>query len=532
MFSLRIHSLELVDAAGVGPRSVTSAPNSVPNPHSRDSLDAPNSIRGIVHLYRNLPPHPPASYAAVASSSSSSSSTALPLPLPSHDSLLPLPVIFSSFLFLAFFISCLTIICLQPMRGKLLFLLAIANALSPDDFLWVCDSYLQHASNITFIRNDGMEDRYSVLLDFDDQIAADRCYLELNGCRFPSSDVGGACHVLFLLQADFTQSLEIAATPPLGSTELPTCPICIERLDQDITGIVTTTCDHSFQCSCVSKWVNSSCPVCHLCQDLSAKPTCSICETNENLWICVICGFVGCGRYKEGHAFRHWKDTQHCYSLDLETHRVWDYVGDNYVHRLNQSKSDNKLNKLRSKQEPDEIYGSCACSEDSGFSGAILSSKVDTIVEEYNALLASQLETQRQYYEQLISEARDQKEHFSSSVESGVNMKLQEIQQKIENVKKENRQLADMNGDLTRSQNIWRQKLEEIEERERETLKLKDIMIRDLEEQLRDFTVCIEAQKTIGKMTDADDVRGGMLLPVPSPPEKGKKSSRSNRRRN
>ncbi|KAJ4745684.1 zinc finger (ubiquitin-hydrolase) domain-containing protein [Rhynchospora pubera] len=494
MFSLRIHSLDSLDA-----------PNSIPNPNQRFHI---LRLRGIVHLYRNLPPHPPASYAAVASSSSSS--TALPLPLPSHDSLLPLP----------------------PMRGKLLFLLAIANALSPDDFLWVCDSYLQHASNITFIRNDGMEDRYSVLLDFDDQIAADRFYLELNGWRFPSSDVGGACHVLFLLQADFTQSLEIAATPPLGSTELPTCPICIERLDQDITGIVTTTCDHSFQCSCVSKWVNSSCPVCHLCQDLSAKPTCSICETNENLWICVICGFVGCGRYKEGHAFRHWKDTQHCYSLDLETHRVWDYVGDSYVHRLNQSKSDNKLNKLRSKQEPDEIYGSCACSEDSGFSGAILSSKVDTIVEEYNALLASQLETQRQYYEQLISEARGQKEHFSSSVESGVNMKLQEIQQKIENVKKENRQLADMNGDLTRSQNIWRQKLEEIEERERETLKLKDIMIRDLEEQLRDFTVCIEAQKTIGKMTDADDVRGGMLLPVPLPPEKGKKSSRSNRRRN
>lgn len=34
-----------------------------------------------------------------------------------------------------------------------------------------------------------------------------------------------------------------------------------ERLDQDISGIVATTCDHCFQCSCVSKWVNSSCPV-------------------------------------------------------------------------------------------------------------------------------------------------------------------------------------------------------------------------------------------------------------------------------
>ena len=34
-----------------------------------------------------------------------------------------------------------------------------------------------------------------------------------------------------------------------------------ERLDQDISGIVATNCDHSFQCSCVSMWVSSSCPV-------------------------------------------------------------------------------------------------------------------------------------------------------------------------------------------------------------------------------------------------------------------------------
>lgn len=34
-----------------------------------------------------------------------------------------------------------------------------------------------------------MEDRYSVLIEFDDQMAADQFYLELNGWRFPSSDV-------------------------------------------------------------------------------------------------------------------------------------------------------------------------------------------------------------------------------------------------------------------------------------------------------------------------------------------------------
>lgn len=34
-----------------------------------------------------------------------------------------------------------------------------------------------------------------------------------------------------------------------------------ERLDQDTSGILTTICNHSFHCSCISKWADSSCPV-------------------------------------------------------------------------------------------------------------------------------------------------------------------------------------------------------------------------------------------------------------------------------
>ncbi|RRT64321.1 hypothetical protein B296_00038094 [Ensete ventricosum] len=34
-----------------------------------------------------------------------------------------------------------------------------------------------------------------------------------------------------------------------------------ERLDQDTGGILTTICNHTFHCSCISKWADSSCPV-------------------------------------------------------------------------------------------------------------------------------------------------------------------------------------------------------------------------------------------------------------------------------
>ncbi len=28
--------------------------------------------------------------------------------------------------------------------------------------------------------------------------------------------------------------------PPAGHTELPTCPVCLERLDEHVSGVVTT----------------------------------------------------------------------------------------------------------------------------------------------------------------------------------------------------------------------------------------------------------------------------------------------------
>lgn len=86
-----------------------------------------------------------------------------------------------------------------------------------------------------------------------------------------------------------------------------------------------------------------------------------------------------CNRYKGGHAIIHWKETQHCYSLELETQRVWDYVGDNYVHRLIQSKTDGKLVELNAHcVHTNDGCGNCEC-KDSGLSEALLNSKVEAV---------------------------------------------------------------------------------------------------------------------------------------------------------
>lgn len=177
------------------------------------------------------------------------------------------------------------------------------------------------------------------------------------------------------------------------ANELPTCPVCLERMDSSITGIMTVSCQHSFHCECLSRWGDARCPVCRYSQNRSTKKgpasllasarrnlhtlatqhdpsisldadvslddeeeedavddeaatQCTVCGTTDDLWVCLICATVGCGRYKKGCAKRHFVESGHLYSLEVETSRVWDYVQDGYIHRLIQNRADGKLVEL------------------------------------------------------------------------------------------------------------------------------------------------------------------------------------------
>ncbi|KAF5932285.1 hypothetical protein HYC85_028456 [Camellia sinensis] len=303
-----------------------------------------------------------------------------------------------------------------------------------------------------------------------------------------------ACRVLFTIDVQYTGLIEHAQTSPASSTEQPTCPVCLERLEQDMSGILTTICNHSFHCSCISKWADSSCPVCRYCQQQPEKSICFVCQTSENLWICVICGFVGCGRYKEGHSIRHWKETQHCYSLELDTQRVWDYAGDNYVHRLIQSKTDRKLVELNHYcAHADDGCGSCNCSIDTGFSETLLNSKVENIVNEYSELLTTQLENQKIYFESLLQEVEEETEReISEAIEKAAtgNQKLQKMQAKLDKCDQEKSFFDEINKSLLKNQDILKASIVEIEER-----------IRELEEQLGNLMVCLEAGSTVEQLS-------------------------------
>ncbi|KAH9605127.1 hypothetical protein KSS87_001485 [Heliosperma pusillum] len=433
----------------------------------------------------------------------------------------------------------------HPSSPPILFIVAVPNYFSSDDLFRLFGSHISNVSDFLIIRNDGVEDRYSVLIRTEDEVSAHAFYRALNGKRFSPPEVE-ICHIVYVVSSEFTGLAEIASTPPPGYIELPTCPICLERLDQDTCGIQTTLCDHSFHCSCISKWTYLSCQVCRLCQQQDDKPNCSVCNTSENLWVCVICGFVGCGRYKEGHMFGHWKDTHHCYSLDLETQRVWDYEGDSYVHRLNQSKTDGKSSVVDSHCiSHDGNCNTCGDGEDSEITWALFNSKVETIMDEYNHLLATQLENQRQYYESLLAEAKSKRDNVSVEATEKASS-LKDLLCKLEQYEENKKTVMDMNHKLIKDQEEYKKKLEEIEKRldvcvpdiklqmEMSYAKSRNEQIFDLEEQIRDVKFFIAAQTKLGHMSDQDGIKGGTVLPVPQtelPSTDNKKHIRSGRRR-
>ncbi|KAJ4371555.1 hypothetical protein N0V83_004774 [Neocucurbitaria cava] len=213
------------------------------------------------------------------------------------------------------------------------------------------------------------------------------------------------------------------APPTPALVELPTCPVCLERMDET-TGLLTILCQHVFHCACLEKWRGSGCPVCRYTQNDaftshrgsdgdSPDNECSVCGSTQNLWICLICGNTGCGRYDSAHAFAHYEATSHTYAMDVVTQHVWDYAGDGYVHRLIQNKADGKLVDLpASTHQTFNTPGMTGYANDT-----VPREKLDNMGMEYAYLLTSQLESQRAYFEEQLERAVDKAAKAASSAD-------------------------------------------------------------------------------------------------------------------
>lgn len=46
------------------------------------------------------------------------------------------------------------------------------------------------------------------------------------------------------------------------------------------------------------------------------------CGRTTDLWVCLVCGFIGCGRYHAQHSRRHYLETLHAYAIEVQTQQV------------------------------------------------------------------------------------------------------------------------------------------------------------------------------------------------------------------
>jgi BRCA1-associated protein len=209
----------------------------------------------------------------------------------------------------------------------------------------------------------------------------------------------------------------------------------------ETTGLLTILCQHVFHCACLEKWRGSGCPVCRYTQNdaftshrgvdgEAPDNECSVCGSTQNLWICLICGNIGCGRYDSAHAFAHYEATSHTYAMDVVTQHVWDYAGDGYVHRLIQNKTDGKLVDM-----PASTHGTF--SAPGGMTGyandTVPREKLDNMGMEYAYLLTSQLESQRAYFEEQLERAVDKAAKAASSADD-TSRAVATLSQKLESL--------------------------------------------------------------------------------------------------
>lgn len=375
-----------------------------------------------------------------------------------------------------------------------------------------------------WLLRDGAPHRYGALLNVCCTQHADLLRRRLHGLRFstvdvevaialPLSSVRYAVGVCPLASAQpsagadahaaesASAKRELLSTPPnpwqpLPAWQaLPTCAVCLTRLEPSISGAVTRACTHASNCMCLSQGFSAGCRVCAAVEDArraaalggngcgdgsgdgsgegggalaaagtagalgpasTCDPTpptaspgtaaarggrgappvaCSECGETRLLWLCLVCGTTGCGRYASMHAHAHFVRTGHSLALDLCTQRVWDYEGDRFVHRLmamggmggmggdgGDGGDEDNLGfelelpdeELAGLHEPGGQSGGLGGGATAGAAGAGAPSraesgaKLERVLREYSLLLTGQLEAQRTYWEEQLAAQAEQ----------------------------------------------------------------------------------------------------------------------------
>lgn len=364
-------------------------------------------------------------------------------------------------------------------------------------------------------------------------------------------------------------------------SEIPTCAVCLHRIDpfrlgmgkpqnhqlcsQFCPGHVTAgqSGDACRNQEFLRPWLPpSNCIACHVIHDrwknyLSLTTTslqenhnqkddlfCKSCAMQETLWICLTCGFVGCGRYSHRHAAQHYDDSSHPYSLELATLRIWDYASGEFVQRgdLLECPSVQRgvigIGSEHSSTSLDQAFARSGDHHDAhstmgqSFQQSVQSldkespKKANMIGEEYEALLQSALEDQAQHYEGEITRLRAELTAENADAQAMTKEEAKEIDELKEDVARFrteiehlSRQLLDAQAQeagyraesqrLLREQSVAKDLLDKIkEETARENME-GQMQVDELEQQVADLTANLRMRRQFsqdGELSNAQIV--------------------------
>jgi len=344
----------------------------------------------------------------------------------------------------------------------------------------------------------------------------------------------------FLVKAtvpDCPPGLDLYNFPlPMASEK---CPICLDNFvhygeeskDElvqnrtlDFNDTLTLLCCHQFHFGCLRQWAESStCPVCRLNIVPEATTKCEECGTRKKLWLCLICGHVGCSRFVNEHAREHFQATDHAYVLCLETRKVWDYISEDHI--------TNRLIQDHLHQKILEVDGKPSGIERITDNDWRMNQKLLDKANEYKFLLVKQLKEQR---ELLLEELESRKNPLQGTKEvlaselREVESKLNKIQKnmpsgsprvenpasdekEIDSLERQNEKLKKFYHTLLRDKQGWYRELALIEKESKaaidQNIESLDVEIANLQITLRD----LEFNEKSRKKCSNEDMRGASV---------------------
>lgn len=279
--------------------------------------------------------------------------------------------------------------------------LGVPREMNMQDVLKFIDPYLIHLKSIdmlSLLSEDVILDTYSkpidessssaikklslnniLLLDFRNEELLESFISVYNNLHFPSVDDAAPCAVIRIANIIYSKSIDMNAIKSndinidVVGLQLPYCTVCLRRIKASISNVPGIHDLHPNLWS-AGAGGHARCKTCYIYSSYEAdkhssnidssaywnppqsaltvatmytknnlvSKNCNICGIKENIWVCLICGHTGCGRYTAQHAKLHFEDSKHPFALELASGRIWNYDQDTFSQIEQESNQQNQ----------------------------------------------------------------------------------------------------------------------------------------------------------------------------------------------